>query len=83
MPSSKAYYSANKEAVDDAECRLYIISGMNQQPSDGCIKVILPIKNETKLQHGTSQNEPRKCILHEIIVSESLLKIRKSFSNEC
>lgn len=61
--------------------RLYIISGMNRESSDAHIKAILPIKNQTKLQHGTSPNGPQKRGLHEIIVFESL-NIRKFLNKE-
>lgn len=57
------HYIANKNAIVDVEYRLYVISGMHQKSSDSHIKATFPIKNQTKLQHGTSQNEPRKCIL--------------------
>lgn len=80
-PYSKAYYTANKNVVvDDAEYRLYVISGMHQKSSDSHIKATFPIKNQTKLQHGTSQNEPRKCVLREeIIVFECLCKNQEVF----
>lgn len=50
MPSSKAYYTANENAVDDAEYRLYMIIGMNQESPSSHIKAILLLR--TRLNYN-------------------------------